>query len=706
MKRLFSWPISRYLTITAILLTTLVNAQTKINPDSITIVRDQWGVPHIFGNTDPEVAYGLAWANAEDNFEMMQHNLLQGISRFGMAKGKEGAIRDFFCQALRISEIVESRYETDITPEFKAYLQGYADGVNAYAKAHPDEVIYKKGFPTTPKDILKGVTFTNCLISFVQNPVQDIIKGKFDKLVLDYNNPTCPMGSNGIAFSSAKTVDGYPYLACNPHQPFEGQHSFYEAHLCSKQGLNVLGAMFPGGSSIFIGSNNYLGWTHTYNGLDLVDTYKLKMHPKKKRQYEFDGEWRKLEKKTAWMKVKLKKWLTVYVPKKTYWSVYGATFQSSEDKKQFYSIRTLANQNIVATQQWYYMDKATNFTQFYEALKPIGIVRFNIVYADRYDTILYLSNGAIPKRCDDVDWKGVIPGTSSKTLWKSQYSLTELPQIISPKCGYVYNTNNSEFSATCDSENLDSTKYSRTMGLWYGNNNRAARAYELINKQDKFTYEEFKVLRSDQSFPAHTNFAKSTIGKIVTLDTTKFPDLAGVIKHVRNWNYNTAATNRQFTIIGPAIRHLFRKKGFGARELETGINVSDTVFAESLRFIKKKLEDKFGTFDVAWGDYQRHQLGKVDLPVGGSLDVLAAMHSDNLPDGRERAVGGDTYIQMVRFTPQGALIESVVPYGASARPDSKHYTDQMEMYVNQKLKPMSLDRDTIFKQAERIYNPK
>lgn len=687
-----------YLVVFTIVVAAGVSAQQTFNPDSITIVRDKWGVPHIYGKTDADVAYGLAWANAEDNFEDMQHNLLQGLGRLGMAKGKEGAIRDYLAYSIRVKDIVDARYETDITPEFKRYLQGYAAGINAYAKAHPKEVIYKKVFPIGPKDILTNFTFTNSLISFVHHPIQKIIAGKYDE-------ESVPWGSNGFAFKSNKTTDGSTYLACNPHQPFEGQMSFYEAHLCSDEGMNVLGALFPGGSSVFIGSNENLGWTHTFNGLDLVDTYKLKMHPKKKYYYEYDGKWEKLDVRTAWLKVKIKGFV-VSVPKKTYWSKYGATFQSGKNKKEFYSVRFTANQDIRAAQQWYYMDKAKDFNQFKTALKDIGIVRFNIVYADRDDNIFYISNGRIPVRPKGYNWGGIVPGNTSKTLWTETYPLDSLPQLLNPSCGYVYNTNNSEFYATGNECNEDSMKFCRDMGFWYGNNNRAYRAFELVEKQEKFTWDEFKVLKFDQSLPASSKFFKS-LKPMFMLDTLVYPDLAPSLRKLNNWNRSCAIDNKDAALGLTAIKYIFKKHHYGQVELETGINFPDSVFANALRYSRDHLMKNFNSIDIPLGDVQRLQRGNVDMPVGGAPDVLAALHTEPLPNGREKAVGGDTYVQLVRFTKTGLPhIESLLPLGNSARPNSPHFTDQMDLYIKQQTKVMTLDKATIFKEAERIYNPK
>ena len=118
------------------------------------------------------------------------------------------------------------------------------------------------------------------------------------------------------------------------------------------------------------------------------------------------------------------------------------------------------------------------------------------------------------------------------------------------------------------------------------------------------------------------------------------------------------------------------------------------------------MQKNFGESPVKLGELQRHSRGGVDLPVTGGPDVLAAMSTLARKDGRLRANSGDSYIELVRYSDQGVEIESINAFGASAKPDSPHYTDQMEMYVSRKLKSMTLKKETIYKTAKAIYHPK
>jgi acyl-homoserine-lactone acylase len=279
--------------------------------------------------------------------------------------------------------------------------------------------------------------------------------------------------------------------------------------------------------------------------------------------------------------------------------------------------------------------------------------------------------------------------------------------LLNPECGFVFNTNNSEFFATEDDCNLDSMIYSRDMGLWYANNNRAHRLKELLESKPKFNFDEFKVIKFDQSLPKSGAFAISLKPLFERVDIVKYPDLAEIKVRLIRWDLSFKADNHDAALMHIAIHDIFKRFHWGARELEKPLELPDSSFADALRKSRDKLVKMFGTIDIPLGDYQRLIHGKVDLPLGGINDVLAATYTEEMPDGREKAIGGDTYIQLVKFNKTGLpYIESLLPLGNSCRPDSPHYTDQMELYSKQQTKVMTLDKVTIYKEAERIYHPK
>ena len=663
----------------------------QIRPQNVTIARDKWGVPHIFAKTDPEVAYGLAWAHAEDDFKTIQLPLLAGKQLLGRHLGKNGAAADYVVGLIRARDVVDEHIN-DISPEFRAVMQGYLEGLNAYAAAHPSEVLVKSAFPISLKDALTASVFSISIFAGLDGTLKAIFDGKV--AVLEQFKTKA---SNTFAFNSTKTTDGKTYLNINSHQPLEGPVAWYEAHLCSEQGWNILGGLFPGGATVFHGANENLGWAHTVNFHDKMDVFQLEINPANKLQYRFDGQWLDLEVR----KVKLKvKGVPIAINKKAYYSKYGPTVVG---KTGTFALRFASLFDIRATEQWYRMNKARNFTEFYDALKMTAIPGFNIVYADRNDSIFYISNGKIPLRNPKYNWKGTLPGNTSETLWTAFHALQDLPQILNPKSGYVFNTNNTPFNATAAADNLKAGDFDPTMGIETWENNRSTRFGELVKQHDKISYDDFKRIKYDGQLP--TNLAYFTdLSELYQLKPTEHADIQRVIEKIQGWDKRANVDNPDaavFMLFYTFLREKFAKTGESyVRKL------TKDECLEELRHVNNHLLQYFGTVNVTLGEVQKLVRGSKELPCFGVGDVITAMEARPHVNGRYKAQQGESYIELVKFSKIGLPeIETVSPYGASNHPDSPHYTDQMELFVAQKTKTMTLDKATVLKEAKRIYWP-
>ncbi len=324
-------------------------------------MRDSYGVPHIYASTDAEVAYGFAWAQAEDDFQTIQQAYLAGNGLLSKNIGLKGATADFLAQLIQSEQTVNEQFHT-LGPNFIELLNGFAEGINAYAAKCPDEILESSLFPVTSQRLLR---YTQLQL-FISNGAAGLVSGIVgNRLSWPYDINQDTKGSNLLAVSRSRTLSDETFLAINTHQPLEGPTSWYEAHLVSEEGTNIIGATFPGSPCLFTGANEYLGWTHTVNYPDKADVYALEMHPNKKEVYLVDGESYKLEKFKAKIYLKI---LGIKIPvkKKFYRSIYGPTLKN---KTGFYSVRTPSTSNINAVEQWWHMNKATNFSEFYEALE-------------------------------------------------------------------------------------------------------------------------------------------------------------------------------------------------------------------------------------------------------------------------------------------------------------------------------------------------
>ena len=671
------------------------NVFSQINPDKIDIVRDEFGVPHIFAKTDAEVAYGLAWAHAEDDFETIQIGYLAGNNLLSKHLGNVGLGADFISQFIGSEDLFESKYDSDISSEYKNIVKAYALGLNSYAREHPDEVFVEDLFPVNEKKMMRYAQLQLFISSNGDKWVSNIID---NKLSYDFSKEEQYKGSNTFAFNSTKTKDGSTYLAINTHQPLDGPVSWYEAHLCSEEGTNILGALFAGTPNILIGTNENLAWAHTVNQPDKTDVFALEMHPDKKLQYRVDGTYLKLEEKKAKLRFKLLG-IPLSIKKKFYKSIYGPTLKN---KSGFYSVRTPALFEIRALEQWWRMNKAKNFTEFYKVLKMKALPGYNIGYADKNDTIFYISNGLIPKRAKNYDWGSVVPGNTRKTLWTESYEIEELPQVIQPKSGYFYNANHTPFKSSAEEDNPDPTNFDSNMGFETYDNNRSTRLKQLIDEYEKLDYDDFKRIKYDRQYPRPYTFNWMDIHYLELLDAKKYPDIEMLIERLQAWdrkaNKNSFGAGT-FAVLYDQLRPFYSKipepKIFPA-----------SYIIQALRNTKEYLLKHFNTTDVKLGDYQKLVRGTKELPIFGLPDVITAMSSRPYKDGKVKVVSGESYIELIRFTDKGPEIESVISYGSSDHPDSKHYDDQMEMYANFKTKKMTLNKDSVYKNAKRIYNPK
>ncbi len=667
---------------------------SQINPDHIEIVRDNYGVPHIYAPTDAEVAYGFAWAQAEDHFKLIQEGYLAGNGLLGKLIGLKGAGADFLTQLIQSEETVNKYYNT-LDKKFIALAEAFAAGLNAYSKKHPEEILEKKLFPLTVKKLLR---YTQLQL-FISNEADKLVSGIVNNsLSWPYKIEEDSKGSNFIAVSRNRTGSDETFLAINTHQPLEGPTSWYEAHLVSEEGTNIIGAAFPGTPCILTGANEYLGWTHTVNYPDKADVFALQMHPKKKDIYLVDGKPYTLEKFKAKLTVKF---LGINIPikKKFYKSIYGPTLKN---KTGVYSVRTPSTTNITAIEQWWKMNKATNFSEFYEALEMKALPGYNIGYADRNDTIFYISNGKIPIRAKGYDWTDVVPGNTKETLWDSYYDIKDLPQVVKPKSGFVYNANHSPFKSSSEADNPIAENFAKEMNFETYDNNRSTRLLQLLEEEERIDYKRFKRIKYDHQLPTPLQYNYMDLNPLFDMKVADYPEVSTLLTDIQNWDritnptsYGAGAYASLYYQLTPFYYQLGKDRVFTKEALY-----------EALKITKAHLKTYFNAERIQLGEFQKLVRGDKELPIFGLPDVVTAMRGQPYKDGKIKITHGESYIGLVRFTPNKTYFESVISFGNSRRPESPHYTDQMELYSNFETKTMSFDRSDVMKTAKRVYAPK
>jgi acyl-homoserine-lactone acylase len=665
----------------------------QINVEQIDIYRDVYGVPHIYANSDKNAAYGLAWAHAEDDFETIQYTFLPSKGLMGLHSGKEGVIMDYLVSLLRCRQTAE-KHVSQLSPEVLEVIEGYVAGINAFAQAFPSKVLVKNSFPMTVLDYLTGYNLVIHFFSDTGDMLGALLSNSNKSVDEELEEKT--IGSNAFAFSRSIMKHNKTVLNVNTHQPLEGPFSWYEAHLNSDEGWNLLGGLFPGSPFPMIGTNEHLGWTHTYNYPDLTDLYELKINPKNKNQYWLDGEWVSFEKTSVKLKMKTKLGLKISVKRKLLWSLFGPVIKNKKGTYAFYSN---AFENIGSIDQWYKMGKASNWNEFESALKMMLVPRFNLMYADREDSIFWMSIGRVPERPVNGDRiNGVMKGERSEIFQKNYLSYESLPKLLNPTHGYLFNTNNSPFNSAHKDDNLKSEDFEDfQFGFKESENNRSQRFMDLKEKKETLSMNDFFDIKYDIQYP-DSLWTPSGANIVFSIDKDAYPHLSEVIAPIHNWNKRADTFNvgaAQWAIYYQNFLDLSSKGYEPLKRME-----------EALLAAKKHLKKHFGRYDIALRDYQVHHRGNKRLAVPGLTDMIAAMTSKPFENGKAKPIHGESYIMIIQYTNDNVEIETVMPYGNSRNSDGENYTDQMEMYAKQERKKMTLDKAEVISKAIRHYHPK
>lgn len=674
-----------------------VFGQSPVDVNNIDIVRDSYGVPHIFTQTDAEATYGIAWAQCEDNFHLMQDNFAIAKNMSGRFLGKKGAVLDFLYQVFDVEAFVESRYDKDISPEMEKLLISYTSAMNKYAETHPEEVKHKDLFPVTPKEVLGNHNLHMLLLHSTAMELGKFLTKGFDYALIDKSEH----GSNAMAYGPNITEDGKAYLVGNPHQPVNQMGNWWEASVHSQEGYEMYGATFSVGGLFFsMGANRNLGWSHTTNYHNSADVYLLEMHPKKKNMYKYDDEWIPLEVKHAKLKVKLGGVL-FSVRKKYYVSKFGPTFKKNSG---YYSFKPNAFHNLKVPEQWYRMGRAKNFEEFTAALDLQGLANQTITYSDKDGNIYHLSNFIHPFRNENEDWKEVcigntcvLDGTTSANNWgyDTVHPIADLPQVLNPKCGYVYNCNNTVLKMTAPEDNQKLEDFPQSFGILTSNTVRAKTFEKLISQVDKISFEQAREIRESLWIDKNNlSFRNCMNCNDVPAILARHPELAAVKAVFDKWDGSFEIDNKQASFMVVAYVHFeeYVKSMFGNEEKD----IPEDVMVDGLLKAEKFLMKHYKTLEVPLGDVQKAVRYGVEMPMYGGPNTLANCHSTFYGKDKIEITGGDSFVFYAKYGKDGLEeLETVNAFGNSLKEGHPHSTDQTELYVNRKTKTAQLDLDKL-----------
>ncbi|TRD10770.1 acylase [Erythrobacter insulae] len=693
---------------------------------SAEIIRDEFGVPKIYGKTDADVAFGVAIAQAEDDFFTLQDVVAMSRGRYGAIAGEEGATFDYVYHLLDARGTASREYPK-LPEDSRALFEAFASGLNQYAEDHPDEVKLSNLFPVNGEDVAAGFVLRQPFFYGLANVVGPLVEGgdlrrefgpdipgfpregsepakeagtesmaKTGIHPLPWGEDAALLGSNAWAVSPEKS-GGPTTLISNSHQPLRGGVAWYELTVESEEGWHFTGANFPGSPFPFLGHNRHLGWTNTVNRPDMVDIYKLEMNDAGD-QYRLDGEWRDLETKTVFLPVRMGP-VVLPIPRKVHRSVHGPVI---ENDNGFFAVRYGGMESVEQLDAYYRINKATNFEEWQTQMARMAIPSTNFIYADETGNIAYVYNAAIPDRPEDVkaDWRNVLDGTRSDLIWEGAVDYAELPKVINPASGWLYNANNEPFTAAGAADDIARDSVSPILGVEEKQTNRSRRAYKLLSESSLLDRANLERIKYDTSYERE-GYVADLWDEIEAMDSFFTTEPAGTgeaAELLKNWDFTADGKGRADALA------LLMIRDFMSAEYQNKSEMPDV--REMLHKAVEHLTEHFGRIDPPMSDLLRLRQGEVDLPLDGGSDTLRASTTWEVhEDGRLSLVHGDSFIQWVEWNEgERVFSRSIQPFGSAiTRPESPHHTDQMQLFVDHKLKPVYFWREDVLANAKRRY---
>ncbi len=672
----------------------------------VTIYRDVYGVPHVFGRTDASTVFGFAYAQAEDNFWRIEENYISAIGRSSEIYGEATINKDRLNHALEIPRLAREEYGR-LDSHTRAVCDAFAAGLNYYLERHPEikPRLLTKFEPWHPLAFIRYNYYQN---GFAQDPAIDSrnIQTAENERGLKANQ-----GSNGWVIGPSKSATGHAMLFINPHLSFAGSGQVYEGHVHSDEGWNFTGYTRLGFPFPYVGHNENGGWVSTDNSADLQDVYVETFDdPSRPLAYRYANGYRMATERVEEIRVKTPAGMETrrFAMRKTH---HGPIIAARDGKPL--AIRMAKFEDDGWLREWYLMTRAKSLDELKRAMAPLNMLFGNVMYADRQGNTFYLYNGAVPRRNPRFDWKKPVDGSDPATEWQGYHTIDELPQLTNPKTGWMQNCNTTPFLLTSEG-NPDSKKFPTYM-VQEGDNFRGEISRRILSENKKFTFEDWRraasdttVLGAEKYLPAMLAAVKKRLDDSAASSDKANPHLREAYDELLKWNRQSTTDSVAMTLFS-----------FWRGKLQTNKPVDDKAHVAALEDVLKTLERDFGTWRVGWGEINRLQRldeskaetfqdnrPSIPIPgVSGADGAVFTYYSIPVQGQKKRyGVAGGTYISIVEFAPQVRAM-SVHVFGSSGHPESRHYMDQSKLYASGEFKPAWLALKEIKANLERAYHP-
>jgi len=655
------------------------------SPLEVKIYRDRFGVPHIYGQTDLSVFYGFGYAQAEDHLIPMLMNFMEAKGRIAEILGEEYIETDYKTRLYMVPEKVKENYGK-ISEDTRRISESFSKGINLYISEH-QETLPEWVEPVKPEDII-GFTYLVMLRWCEASASQLLEPGPIFE------------ASNQWVVAPNRTVNGKVILSMDPHVGWSRLSYFYEAHLRSAEGLNVAGGTFFGMPVIALGHNDHIAWSETMNISDAADIYAEKVN-KDRTKYLYEGEWLDIKRKE--ITIKVRKGDVLRKEKRTlYYTHHGPILKFKDETA--YAIRLSHWDCYDTISEFYRINKSTNLDEFKQALSMLEIPTFNFIYGDIYGNIYYVCNCRCPIRSEKYDWKKPVPGWTAETEWQGFLPFDQLPQIENPPSGFLQNCNNDPSDVTVDSgiklENYPSYVACRRV------TGRTKRLLTWLHAHKKITVRDARRISMDTYNMTAEEIKPKILQAYENLRCTlSDPDghMAQAINILREWDNFDSLKSLGSTIFAVWFHYYTQiskdKTNIPAEE-------KDRLIMEALRRAISFLTDKFGHLEVPWGLIHKMKRGEKEYPLSGasilgteSLHVTLAEKGLS-EDGEILANGGSTFMMIVELGKRTVKAWSIVPFGNSEDPASKHYADQAPIFSRNRYKMTCFTERSILRNLE------
>jgi len=699
--------------------------------DGITIMRDDWGIAHVYGETDADAVFGMIYAQAEDDFNRIEVNYLNALGRLAEAEGEGEIWRDLRMKLYIDPAEMQAMY-ADSPDWLRALMDAWADGLNWYLHTHPE---------TQPRVLDRFEPWM--ALAFSEGSIGgDIERISLRRLEELYSQPivqampvaaageeneterlvaelmTEPEGSNGIAVAPSNTENGSALLLINPHTSFYFRD---ELQMVSGEGLNAYGAVTWGQFFIYQGFNENAGWMHTSTQADYIDEYYYDVDIREEGIfYPYGDEELPMQAREITVPYRdgdqlAERTFTVY------FSHHGPVVRTDEGR--WIAVR-LPLHPVEALTQSYRRTRVRDLDEFVDTMRLHTNSSNNTLFADSSGNIGYFHANTVPERDTAFDWTAPVSGMDPATEWGEVHSIEESPNVINPDSGWVYNTNNWPYTAAGEGT-LDPADFPYYMDVG-GENPRGIHAMRVLGGRTDFTVERLREAAYDSQIPA---FEPLVPALIAAWDATPDSDplkapLAEPIAGLREWDFRwsidsvpTAVAIFWAEAMLPAVAVPAREAGISAWDY-IAERATPAQHLEALTTAVQRLSEDFGSWSTPWGEINRfqrispsirpvHDDDAPSIPVGftsatwGSLASFGARRFDTR---RLYGHAGNSFVAVIEF---GERVEAIAitAGGISGDPDSPHFNDQAERYATGDLRPVRFHREDVEANAQQNYSP-